>query len=137
MKYLSVLVLAASVTLSAQGPAPTLPGAYKIQFENQRVKVTRVHYAPLAKLPPHAHTPWPAAYVYLNDGGPVVFRHIGGHSGDSASNEADPTGFRGKFFRDQALSNDSERKEFENAEVTISRVAVTRGMPLSVSSEAA
>ncbi|MEK6406587.1 MAG: hypothetical protein AABN34_06450 [Acidobacteriota bacterium] len=61
----------------AQDPLKTLPQAYKLQFENDWVKVTRVHYAPNEKLPPHQHTQTASAYVYLNDSGPVVFKHIG------------------------------------------------------------
>jgi hypothetical protein len=61
----------------AQDPLKTLPQAYKLQFENDWVKVTRVHYAPHEKLPPHQHTQSASAYVYLNDSGPVVFKHIG------------------------------------------------------------
>jgi len=36
----------------------------------------RVHYGPRVKIPEHYHTERPAAYVYLNDSGPVIFRHI-------------------------------------------------------------
>lgn len=61
----------------AQDPLKVLPQAYKLQFENEWVKVTRVHYAPHEKLPPHQHTQSASAYVYLNDSGPVVFKHIG------------------------------------------------------------
>jgi hypothetical protein len=53
----------------------TLPDSYKLQFENEWVKVTKVTYAPYAKLPEHAHTTWAAAYVYLSDADPVVFSH--------------------------------------------------------------
>ena len=56
-------------------PVITLPDSYKLQFENEWVKVVRVTYAPFVKLPAHSHTTWAAAYVYLNDAGPVVFRH--------------------------------------------------------------
>lgn len=59
----------------AQAAPQTAPQAYQLQFENEWVKVTRVHYEPRAKIPPHAHTTWPCAYVYLNDSGPVIFRH--------------------------------------------------------------
>lgn len=61
----------------AQDPLKVLPQAYKLQFENDWVKVTRVHYAPHEKLPPHQHTQTASAYVYLNNSGPVVFKHIG------------------------------------------------------------
>jgi len=61
----------------AQDPLVSLPQAYKLQFENEWVKVTRVHYAPNEKLPGHQHTQSPSAYVYLNNSGPVVFKHIG------------------------------------------------------------
>jgi len=61
----------------AQDPLKTLPQSYKLQFENEWAKVTRVHYAPHEKLPPHQHTKTASAYVYLNDSGPVVFKHIG------------------------------------------------------------
>ena len=57
--------------------AASLPDAYKVQFENEWVRVTRVVYPPNAKLPGHAHTPLASAYVYLNDAGPVIFRHVG------------------------------------------------------------
>jgi quercetin dioxygenase-like cupin family protein len=61
----------------AQDPLTALPQNYKLQFENDWVKVTRVHYGPHEKLPAHQHTQTASAYVYLNDGGPVVFKHIG------------------------------------------------------------
>ena len=61
----------------AQDPSKTLPQNYKLEFENEWVKVTRVHYGPHEKLPSHRHTQTASAYVYLNDSGPVVFKHIG------------------------------------------------------------
>jgi hypothetical protein len=61
---------------SAQDPLKVAPQAYKLQFENEWVKVVRVHYAPHEKLLAHEHTPTASAYVYLNDGGPVVFNHV-------------------------------------------------------------
>ncbi|HYV04367.1 MAG TPA: hypothetical protein VFB82_07270 [Blastocatellia bacterium] len=74
----ALTVLIALVTVAfAQDPAQALPQAYKLKFENDWVKVTRVHYAPKEKLPSHPHTQTASAYVYLNDSGPVVFKHIG------------------------------------------------------------
>jgi hypothetical protein len=72
------LLLALSLGTLSQAvtdPVVTLPDSYKLQFENEWVKVTRVTYAPYAKLPAHAHTTWAAAYVYLSDAGPVIFSH--------------------------------------------------------------
>ena len=60
----------------AQDPLKSLPQAYKLQFENDWVRVIRVHYAPHEKLPPHQHNEQAAAYVYLKDGGPVTFKHL-------------------------------------------------------------
>src|SRR5215813_2956863 len=71
----TILTFLTTTTALAQNPESVLPKAYKLQFENQWVKVTRVHYDPYEKLPLHQHTLYPAAYVYLNDSGPVVFKH--------------------------------------------------------------
>jgi len=60
---------------SAQDPLVLLPQAYKLVLENDWVKVVRVHYAPHEKLPMHDHPAQAAAYVYLNDCGPVTFKH--------------------------------------------------------------
>jgi hypothetical protein len=78
LKHLLAFTAAGLLTSQAmaQDPVTALPQAYKLQFENEWVKVTRVHYAPHEKLPPHQHTQSASAYVYLNDGGPVVFKHI-------------------------------------------------------------
>jgi quercetin dioxygenase-like cupin family protein len=61
----------------AQDPTKVAPEAYKLQFENEWVQVTRVHYGPHARVPLHDHTRWPAAYVYLNNSGPIKFTHEG------------------------------------------------------------
>gem|GEM_PF-588189 len=61
----------------AQDPVKVAPDAYKPEFENSYVKVQRVHYAPRVKIPEHDHTAFGAAYVYLNDAGPVAFKHVG------------------------------------------------------------
>jgi hypothetical protein len=65
----------------AQDAAGTLPDNYKVEFENELVRVTRVHYGPHAKLPAHTHTSLASAYVYLNDSGPVAFKHVGAEYG--------------------------------------------------------
>jgi mannose-6-phosphate isomerase-like protein (cupin superfamily) len=70
----ALLILLFSAAFS-QEATQTVPWAYKLQFENEWVRVIRAHYEPREKLPAHAHTKWPCIYVYLNDGGPVIFRH--------------------------------------------------------------
>jgi hypothetical protein len=79
--YRKTLCLAAltsllSLPVFAQDPLKVAPQAYKLQFENEWVKVVRVHYAPREKVVAHDHTPTASAYVYLNDSGPVIFKHI-------------------------------------------------------------
>ncbi len=61
----------------AQDPLKVVPHAYKLAFENDWVKVVRVHYAPREKLPSHDHPQRGTIYVYLSDGGPVIFKHTG------------------------------------------------------------
>ncbi|MBO0720932.1 MAG: hypothetical protein J2P41_08915 [Blastocatellia bacterium] len=41
------------------------------------MKIVRVHYGPHEKIPVHNHARLPVAYVYLNNAGPVIFKHIG------------------------------------------------------------
>ena len=60
----------------AQDPLKVAPQAYKLEFENEWVMVTRVHYGPHEKVPEHYHTERASAYVYLNDGGPIIFKHL-------------------------------------------------------------
>lgn len=71
------LVCGLAGVAAAQDPLKVSPEAYKLEFENAYVKVVRVHYAAQSKLPEHDHTAYGTAYVYLNDSGPVVFKHIG------------------------------------------------------------
>jgi tetratricopeptide (TPR) repeat protein len=60
-----------SLAVSAQDTTKMATDAYKTTFENEYVKVQRV------QLPEHDHTAFASAYVYLNDAGPVAFKHIG------------------------------------------------------------
>lgn len=77
------LLLSVSISINfvvfsfSQNPYKVAPEAYRLQFENKWLRVTRVHYAPHTKIPSHDHSRWPAAYVYLNDSGPIIFRHVG------------------------------------------------------------
>jgi len=72
-----VLASQALITVAAQNPLKVSPASYRLVFENDWVKVVRVRYGPRQVIAPHDHTARAAAYVYLNDGGPIVFRHEG------------------------------------------------------------
>ena len=61
-----------------QDPTTSLPDAYKVQFENDYVRVVRVHYDAGAKLREHTHPGGTTVYVYLNDSEGVIFSHVGG-----------------------------------------------------------
>jgi hypothetical protein len=71
------MALTVSASTFAQDPVATLPEAYRLQFENEWVKVVRVRYAAGAKLAEHSHPAASLAFVYLTDAQPVVFRHSG------------------------------------------------------------
>ena len=60
-----------------QDPTKSLPDAYKVQFENDYVRVVRVHYDAGVKLAEHTHSSGTTVYVYLNDSDGVVFKHYG------------------------------------------------------------
>src|SRR5262249_38081164 len=78
----------------AQDPLKVAPENYKLDFENEWVKVVRVHYGAKEKVPVHAHTEFAAAYVYLNDCGPVIFKHIGASYGAITRPEVKAGSFR-------------------------------------------
>lgn len=67
---------------STKDPLKVAPRAYKLEFENEWVRVMRVRYGPREKIAEHYHTERPSAYVYLNDAGPVIFKHVALPYGD-------------------------------------------------------
>jgi hypothetical protein len=73
---LAVAVTAAAAASPRPDPVKQLPDSYRLQFENEWVRIVRVTYGPFAKLPAHDHPTFATAYVYLNDAGPVIFRHM-------------------------------------------------------------
>jgi hypothetical protein len=96
-RNLTGLVIAATIlstAVLAQDPLKVAPQAYKLQFENEWVRVQRVHYGPKEKIPPHFHTERPAAYVYLNASGPVIFKHKDLPYGDITRPPTKPGTFR-------------------------------------------
>jgi hypothetical protein len=74
---LALTVLGLASAARAQDPLKILPDSYRLELENEWVRVVHVRYEPHAKLPAHDHPTVPTAYVYLNDAGPVLFKHIG------------------------------------------------------------
>jgi len=74
---LVLTVLCLTPRARAQDPVQTLPDSYRLDLDNDWVRVVHVRYAAHAKLPAHDHPTAPTAYVYLNDAGPVLFKHIG------------------------------------------------------------
>ena len=77
-RLLSLVALGCWLAIAAlaQDPLKVAPNNYKLEFENDWVKVVRVHYGANEKVVAHDHNPTAAAYVYLSDSGPVVFKHI-------------------------------------------------------------
>lgn len=61
---------------AAQNPLQSLPRNYQLEFQNQMLRVVRVHYGPHQKLPVHDHPPGPTIWVYLDNAGPVRFLHV-------------------------------------------------------------
>jgi hypothetical protein len=80
MKSIGVIAMVLGVVagVAAQDAATLLPKNYRVQFENEWVRVTSVRYGANERLPEHTHTELPSAYVYVTDSGPVAFRHVGG-----------------------------------------------------------
>jgi hypothetical protein len=171
--FIAGALATATASVTAQDAVRTLPDAYKLQFENAWVRIVRVHYGPNAKLPVHTHTQYGAAYVYLNNAGPVIFRHGGETTGAITrpatragtfrlyraieelhaveNTTAAPSDFlrvefktepleesalRGRFHRDATPETHSERVQFENAQVRISRILVGPGRTLEVKAAA-
>jgi hypothetical protein len=113
-----------SLTGFGQDPTKVAPDAYKIGFESEYVKVTRAHYAPHAKISAHDHTETGAAYVYLYDGGPVIFKHLNLSYGAITRPETKAGSFRlykavkesHEVENPNDMPSDFLRVEFETAE---------------------
>jgi hypothetical protein len=119
MMRLAFVMMFGAVVVAQEGAA-TLPNNYKVQFENAWVKVTSVRYEPLQKLGPHTHTPNPSAYVYLNDGPPVIFKHVGG-KGMAATRAATKAGafrvYRGLVEVHEVENTGNQLSEFLRVEL--------------------
>jgi quercetin dioxygenase-like cupin family protein len=70
--FAAAISLGTAPAVFAQDPTQTFPDAYQVAFENDFVKVVRVHYEAGAKFAEHTHPAGTTAYVYLNDSEGVV-----------------------------------------------------------------
>lgn len=61
--------------LLAQSAFTAAPEHYTLEFENEYVRVVRVHYGPHEVSKLHEHPANPAVYVYTTDGGEMLFEH--------------------------------------------------------------
>lgn len=61
-----------------QEPTKTLPKSYQLEFENDSVRIVRVHYDANAKLPEHEHPGGITVYLYFNESSGVLFSHDDG-----------------------------------------------------------
>ena len=71
-----LLLAATAYPASAQNPYTTAPKNYRLEFENESVRVSRAMFAPGDRLPVHDHPGNPTVFVYLTDGGPIRFTHV-------------------------------------------------------------
>ena len=73
---LPLLFFAATCACMAQSPYTVCPKNYRLELENDWVRVSRAMFAAGDKLPVHDHPAHPTVFVYLTDGGPIRFTHI-------------------------------------------------------------
>ena len=72
----SVLITLAAVAAHAQEPMAAAPKNYRLELENDFVRVIRATLASRDHVPVHQHPTFPTVYVYLTDAGPTRFTHI-------------------------------------------------------------
>jgi hypothetical protein len=106
----SACLIILSCSAFAQDPTKVAPESYKLQLENEWVKVLKVSYAPNSKVPVHDHSKGPAAYVYLVDSGPVRFVHAGWENDPVLTRQATKAG----SFRLSPTRFDNETHAVEN-----------------------
>jgi len=81
-RFASAAIVVCTLTTAAlaQDPTTTLPDSYKVELDNDYVRVVRVHYDAGARLAEHTHPAGTTLYVYLNDSEGVVFTHSGNNN---------------------------------------------------------
>src|SRR5215472_9281543 len=78
MRTLGEVALVAAIVMNAsptssQDATVAAPNNYKVEFENELVRVVRVTYGPQEKSPMHAHQGTPTEIVVLREGGQMHF----------------------------------------------------------------
>ena len=79
--YCAVLCFAFATVAFAQDPVKVDPAHYKVEFENDKVRILRFHYGPGEKSVMHSHPD--AVAVFLTDG-KVTFHLPDGKSQDAS-----------------------------------------------------
>jgi hypothetical protein len=81
LRRLSPAVLVAASLLGAtslraqEDGTISVPNVYRVQFENEWVRLVRVTVPAFARIPEHTHPPGLMMHVYLNDAEPLTFIH--------------------------------------------------------------
>lgn len=70
-----IFVFLLAMTALAQDPYKVAPKNYRLEFENDWVRVSRVRYEPGDKIAVHDHPSFPTVYIYVTDGGEIQFGH--------------------------------------------------------------
>jgi len=85
---LIILSTAPIFTVAAQDAVIAAPNNYKVEFENESVRVVRVTYAPHEKSPMHEHEGNAAVIIVLKDGGKIHFINGDGSTVDRQPEKA-------------------------------------------------
>jgi len=83
----AVMVMSASPT-SSQDATVAAPNNYKVEFENELVRVVRVTYGPHEKSPMHGHQGTPTVIVVLREGGQMHFVNEDGTTSEGRQEKA-------------------------------------------------
>jgi hypothetical protein len=79
--FLAVICLTVALLPGAMGAQQdgliAHPDNYRVQFENDWVRIVHVHIPGNSDLADHTHPPGVMLHVYLNDANPIVFEHDG------------------------------------------------------------
>lgn len=78
--FLSVFLGFTKSMVKAEDPLKVAPEMYNLVFENERVRVMQVTFAPGQKIPRHSH---PEHYVYVLDAGTLRVSKPDGTSSDA------------------------------------------------------